>query len=165
MELREILMNNNYQFIISSQLISKLEIYFLSFKSSYSGHCLLSSIVIENNYYLNLYQSWTHTKNNDYCLHTYNDLKLYSGKSELLMTVKFISTEGFLSNRFPNKNSDKIINLDKLKSDKTYNSFFTKILNITPPSVIVNNSLSCNSLKKICSFLQNPKVIDSFTEI
>ena len=154
----------NNQFIISSQLISKLEKYFLSFKSSYSGHCLLSSINLDN-YYLNLYQSWTHTKNNDYCLHTYNDLKLYSNESKLLIVVKCISTEGFLSNRFPEINSNKIINLDKLESDKSYISFYNKILNINPPSIQINKELQCSSLKKICLFLQSSKEIDLFTRL
>lgn len=155
----------NNQFIISSQLLSKLEKYFLSFKSSYSGHCLLSSIKLLNNYYLNLYQSWTHTKNNDYCLHTYNDLKLYSNESKLLMVAKCISTEGFLSNRFPERNSIKIINLDKLIYDKSYLSLCKKILNINPPDIQINNYLFCTNLKKICSFLQSSKEIDSFTKL
>lgn len=153
----------NNQFIISSQLVSKLEKYFLSFKSSYSGHCLLSSVTLDN-YYLNLYQSWTHTKNQDYCLHTYNDLKLYSNNSKLLMVIKFISSEGFLSNRFPDRNSDKLINLDKLESDKSYISFFTKILKINPIKIVLDDSLEFNySLKKCANLIQKPS-LDTFTE-
>lgn len=127
----------NNQFIISSQLLSKLEKYFLSFKSSYSS----------------------------YCLHTYNDLKLYSNESKLLIVVKCISTEGFLSNRFPERNSIKIINLNKLIYDKSYLSLCKKILNINPHDIQINNYLFCTSLKKLCSFLRSPKEIDLFTKL